>query len=124
MTFKEIVGTIEKKEVKMSRQSDVVGLNDWAKEFVQTALKKPALDEKGKPREIICPFSEFPLRTLARYILPNGREVEEFVQEEVWAGGPYFFLALKDEKGKPIEKSLWTKEEIAALAAILPVEDD
>lgn len=50
---------------------------------------------------------------LHRYTLADGRKLSEFIQAEIWSGGPVYFIALKDESGKPIAESLWSEEELA-----------
>lgn len=49
---------------------------------------------------------------LYRHTLPDGREFTEDVQETVWSSGPCIFLALRDEEGDWIERSLWSPEEL------------
>lgn len=54
---------------------------------------------------------------LHRYTLPGGKVYEEFVQEDVWHGGPIWITALKDvTTGEPVAESIWSKEEMARLS--------
>jgi hypothetical protein len=52
---------------------------------------------------------EFPLH---RYLLPNGRVLEEHVQAEPWSSGPCIFLALKEGR-RWVRESLWSDEDVA-----------
>ena len=47
---------------------------------------------------------------LHRYTLPNGRVYQEYVQLEPWMGGPCYFIALKDKRGRILRRTLWTDE--------------
>lgn len=49
---------------------------------------------------------------LHRYTLPNGKVLEEYVQETLHCGGPCYFIALRDGNGKPEKRSLWTRSEL------------
>lgn len=52
---------------------------------------------------------------LVIYTLKDGREVEEYVQEEIWSSGPMIFLALKDYISKePLKDTLWTCTELGS----------
>ncbi|MBK9205596.1 MAG: hypothetical protein IPL73_24855 [Candidatus Obscuribacter sp.] len=33
---------------------------------------------------------------------------DEFVQHEMWCGGPHYFIALKDMHGNVVPRTLWT----------------
>ena len=48
---------------------------------------------------------------LRRFTMSDGTVYEEFVQAKPWSSGPCYFIALK-RFGMPVEKSLWTEEEI------------
>lgn len=48
---------------------------------------------------------------LHRYTLPNGKVLEEYVQETMHCGGPCYFIALRDSNGNPEKRSLWTDDE-------------
>ena len=51
---------------------------------------------------------------LHRYILPDGKVYDEFVQCTPWSGGPVYHIALKDAStGKEVPESLWTEDELA-----------
>jgi hypothetical protein len=50
---------------------------------------------------------------LKSYKMPDGTVYEEYVQEVVGSGGPVYHLALKDQNGQPVPKSLWTEEELS-----------
>ena len=49
---------------------------------------------------------------LHRYTLPNGRIYHEFIQSEIWMGGPCYFIALKDKRGRILGRTLWTRDGI------------
>ncbi|MBZ0184697.1 MAG: hypothetical protein K8F91_00495 [Candidatus Obscuribacterales bacterium] len=50
---------------------------------------------------------------LRRFEMPDGTVYVEFVQADIWCGGPIWHTALKNAKtGKPVKESLWTKEEL------------
>ncbi|MGH9553291.1 MAG: hypothetical protein ACRD3W_28175, partial [Terriglobales bacterium] len=50
---------------------------------------------------------------LHRHTLSDGSMYEEYVQAAPWSGGPCYFIALKDESGQPVAKSLWSEEQLA-----------
>ena len=49
---------------------------------------------------------------LKSYTFPGGRVLTEFVQDVPWSGGPCYHIALRDQKGVVVAKSLWTDEEL------------
>jgi len=50
---------------------------------------------------------------LRRFTMPDGKVYIEYVQQDVWCGGPIWHTALKDARtGKPVKQSLWTREEM------------
>ncbi len=51
---------------------------------------------------------------LQTYRLPDGSELREVVQDEVWSSGPAVFTCLEDQTGELVSDSLWTREEIDA----------
>lgn len=53
---------------------------------------------------------------LLRYKLPDGREVEEYVQETTWSSGPMYFLALRYTGKEPCTHSCECFPAIANLA--------
>lgn len=91
----------------MSRTANYVGLNARGRarvaglEIVKYGLFEGAF------------FSYFPL---CAYIRRETHEVVyiEFIQEEPWASGPHYFIALMDIYGNRVLESLWTDEEIDA----------
>lgn len=60
---------------------------------------------KGAFNDIAC--------VLNRYVFPDGRIYDEFVQAAPWSSGPCYFLALKDKHGRKIKESLWTEKELS-----------
>lgn len=115
------------------RCDQLIGLNDWASDFVRKPTRKYTdyvrrvyedgmvndLEVGGEEclvkrelsgQRMLGMFDEsYPLN---KYTFPSGRVVFEFEQASPWSSGPVMFLALKDENGEPIKKSLWTEEEI------------
>lgn len=66
--------------------------------------------KRGRMGKIDGAFgNEFPLYA---YTFPDGRVLTEYVQAEPWSSGPCYFVALKDEEGKPVTASLWSQSEI------------
>lgn len=49
---------------------------------------------------------------LYRYIFPDGRVLEEYVQDCPWSSGPCAFIALKED-GEPLPESLWPQAAIS-----------
>jgi hypothetical protein len=95
----------------MSRTDWYVGLNERGKKMVE-----------GMRRVEICKFEGafYNLMPLFAYYDDKGfcsREPMfiEFIQEEPWASGPHFFIALQNTHGYKFEGSLWTEDEIDAL---------
>lgn len=42
------------------------------------------------------------------YMLDGVTYFDEFVQHELWCGGPHYFIALKDMHGNVVQRTLWT----------------
>ena len=59
-------------------------------------------------------YGAFDPSPLMKYTLRNGRVLYELVQAEPWSSGPVTFLALADEIGCWLTKSLWADAEIEA----------
>lgn len=115
------------------RTDQYIGLNPWAKRFVtrtKSVIEMGIRIHKNGRTEPFCHERRFrraiveraggirgeyksTVSPLHRYTLPDGRSFTEYVQETPWCGGPCYFIALKDADGKPVEKSLWTRERIA-----------
>ena len=52
---------------------------------------------------------------LREYTIGDGREIEEFAQDEIWSIAPVIFIALRFKDTKTvIPESLWTEDEIKA----------
>jgi len=111
------------------------GLNKWASNFVKgesvfvcteevtrvypdgrrgTLEPRPVYESSVKMEESGEFYSgmfegKYPLH---KHTFPDGRVYFEKVQAEPWSSGPVFFLALQDEKGNWVKKSLWSQEEI------------
>lgn len=50
---------------------------------------------------------------LRRYYMLDGvTYFDEFVQQEIWAGGPHYFIALKDNLGNAVTRTLWTDQQM------------
>lgn len=116
------------------RMDQYRGLNTWAR---KTVLKKEKVRQYGvmvfgdgrrKPFQRWASVPVARIRVIGkiegawnphvadlhRYQLPDGRVLEEFIQETPWSGGPVYHIALKDVRtGKPVPESLWTDEELA-----------
>jgi len=110
------------------REDQFMGLNEWAQKFLEdnlavvgerviveryndgtvTETVEPIRD-KGEIYDEARGFTCWPLR---RYTLKDGTQVEEFLQDMPWSGGPVIFYALRRVDGDPIPKSLWSREEI------------
>ena len=115
------------------RMDQYVGLNKWATRRVagsQTGREVGARILPGgrvEPfdREVYVPIARIEVigrikgawddhvADLHRYTLPTGRVYEEFVQATPWSSGPCYFIALKDNQGRVLSRSLWTDEELA-----------
>lgn len=119
----------------MSRSDQVIGLNSRAEKLIEgeqvlqyiehvTRVSPDGRKEELGPNEVygssvLCEESgdtftgmfknNYPLM---KYTFPDGRILFEKVQAEPWSSGPMFFLALKDEQGKWVKKSLWTEKEM------------
>lgn len=46
---------------------------------------------------------------LYEYHFPDGRILSEYIQETIWSSGPCIFVALKDENGKWVRSTKWSK---------------
>ncbi len=116
----------------MSRSDSMAGLNHWARKFVKgetvsftentTRIYSDGREEVMPPKEVetslvesdwngdFCSgYDDHPLR---KYIFPDGKVYFEYEQAQYSSSGPVFFLALKDEDGRPVQKSLWSKKAI------------
>jgi len=116
------------------RCDQMIGLNDWAKEFIlgeeivigersiTDSLYDGTITTKTEPikqstvkKEKYDEAIGFNVWGLNRYIFEDDRVVEEYVQENPWSSGPMFFFALRDTKTQePISESLWSDMEIEA----------
>lgn len=90
----------------MSREDTYIGLNDWTREFVN---RRSVIKEEINISPYFGVCEDFPFH---KYTLPDGRAYFENVQADPWASGPTIFIALKNEKGNWIPKSLWRKSDI------------
>ena len=119
------------------RCDQFMGLNKWALNFVkgkrvrvcteevtriypngvrQTLAPRPVYESSVKMEESGESYygmfmASYPLH---KYTFLNGRVYCEKVQAAPWSSGPVYFLALQDESGNLVPKSLWADEEIAA----------
>lgn len=116
------------------RCDQFVGLNSWASRLVSKKQKVHEIGVRIMPngkRKRFNRWFRIPLArrvqiglvpgafdeyagSLSRYVFPDGRVYEEFVQATPWSSGPCYFIALKDREGNPIPESLWTDKEIDA----------
>ncbi|MDP3726339.1 MAG: hypothetical protein Q8R36_04045 [bacterium] len=119
------------------RMDQFPGLNKWASGFVKGEPVFVCTEEvtrvyPGGRREMLAPrpVHESSIRKeqslssysgmfgdkypLHDYIFPDGRVYSERVQAEPWSSGPVIFLALQDEDGNWVRKSLWAKKAIEA----------
>ncbi len=90
----------------MGAQNAQGALNHWAQGFLER--HGATREETGNCYSDIF-VKEYPL---GRYVLPDGRPYYEAVQETAWSMrvGGVAFLALKNEKGNWVPKSLWSWE--------------
>ncbi len=89
----------------MTREDAIMGLNDWAEKFVsRTGVHR--IETEDYMSGLI---GEYPLH---EYTLPDGMKYREAIQANPEKSGPYFFLALKNEKGNWIPRSLWLKDDM------------
>lgn len=115
------------------RMDQFIGLNKWARRKVRRTRLVHEVGKEIRPNGKEVPFdrvrrvpcveksvySKVRARykifagDLHRYVLPNGTVLEEYLQETMNSGGPCYFIALRDSAGNPVEKSLWTREELA-----------
>lgn len=114
------------------RCDQFIGLNGWASRLVSKKQKvheigvrimangkrkrfnrwfRTPLARRVKIGEVPGAFDDIAC-ILNRYIFPDGRIYDEYVQAAPWSSGPCYFLALKDKHGRTIEESLWTDEEL------------
>jgi hypothetical protein len=50
--------------------------------------------------------------SLHRYtFIYTGRVYEEYVQVAPWHGGPHYFIALKDKRGRVLKTTVWPRSE-------------
>ena len=115
------------------RMDQFVGLNTWAKRKVRRTkvvhevgteirpsgkeipfdrMRRVNVVQKSAYSKVRARFKIF-AGDLHRYVLPNGAVLEEYLQATMESGGPCYFIALRDSAGKPVKKSLWTREELA-----------
>lgn len=116
------------------RMDQYKGLNQWARRKVRRTklvhevgkeirangkevpfdrVRRVACVEKkvySKVRGRFRPFAG----DLHRYTLASGKVLEEYVQEVMESGGPCYCIALRDLDGQPVQKSLWSRQELAA----------
>jgi len=121
----------------MSRQDNYIGLNTWAKKFIdgekvfaytEMTIRTYPNGSKEIPSKRDVYIAEVKKETsgetylgmfdtkypLFKYIFSDGKTYYEKVQTSPWSSGPNFFMALKDENGKWIRKSRWTQKQIEA----------
>jgi hypothetical protein len=86
----------------MARYDKYIGLNEKGASLVAdpSTTKEVIGKIKGAWVNVV--------NDLHRFTLPNGRIYNEFVQCEVWMGGPCYFIALKDNRGRTLRRTLWT----------------
>ena len=114
------------------RSDQWIGLNAWAtREVGRTRTAREVgvrVFRRGRierfDRKVRVPFAKVEVISpvagawvdvvghLHRYIMPNGKVYEEFLQADPWSSGPCYFIALKDQQGNPVPQSLWTDEEL------------
>ena len=117
------------------RMDQFKGLNQWARrkvnrtKLVHEVGKEIRAGGKEVPfdrvRRVACVekrvYSKVRARyklfagDLHRYTLANGTVLEEYVQAVMESGGPCYCIALRDQHGKPVPKSLWSDKELAAV---------
>ena len=117
------------------RTDHYVGLNKWAKAFVNRTrtirevgveldvatgklvgkfdrCKRIPLYRKVASNHIPFTFADTgKFADLFRYYLPDGTWLEEFVEKAPWAGGPWHYIALTDNLGNVVPQSLWGENE-------------
>lgn len=113
------------------RCDQYIGLNDWARRLVTRKEKVREFGVQvfaGGKRKKFSRWRRIPVARkesagvirgaydsrfpLHRYTLPGGVVLVEYVQASPWSGGPCYFVALKDQQGRPVPESLWTDAEI------------
>lgn len=92
----------------MSRQTQLAGLTDSARNFIE---------QRGKFLEngdsVLGMFEEeaYILRKFQDSV--TGANFEEFVQAEPWSSGPVIFIGLKwSYTGKPVQGMNWSQKDI------------
>lgn len=93
------------------------GLNSWAKIYVASAVGKTLI---GVIRRRLTALSrnEPIVEMLYAYTMPDGTIYSEFVQGSEWTSGLNYLVALKDESGEMVTKSLWSQVEYDNMKAI------
>lgn len=114
------------------RIDQFIGLNKWAKRRVNATRKVREIGKQILPngkevefdRTVRAPIAQKTryskvrgsyrlfVGDLHRYTLPNGKVLEEYVQQIMHSGGLCYFVALRDMSGEPEARSLWTKEQL------------
>ena len=104
------------------RMSQWMGLNDWARSFVETRALRAPLEvcphcqhEKGGTILVeeleekvigMFPWEEYPLHKYRDS--QTGRQFEEYKQFTLWSSGPMIHIALKwSDTGAVIIESMW-----------------
>lgn len=117
----------------MSRSNFIVGLNPTAraKVFDQVQEVGVRIHPNGEREEfdrivdvprrdvhveiigtIRGAFGAGIIASLHRYtFIYTGRVYEEYVQIAPWRGGPDFFIALKDKRGRVLKTTVWPRSE-------------
>lgn len=115
------------------RCDQYMGLNKWAKKRVNqkvVARVVGTLTSRGKvvqidreqevPVALVSVIGHIPgaykdhVADLHCYTMPSGVRYEEYVQAEIWSGGPNYFIALRRVGGKPLKQSLWSDKELSS----------
>lgn len=121
------------------RCDQYMGLNGWATGYLidhQTAAEVISIayspTKEWEPRVLSSELEMIPLykvevtgkidgawndrvADLHKYTMPDGTELQEFIQATPWSSGPCYFIALRFlPEGTVCEESLWTEEELAA----------
>jgi len=87
-----------------------MGLNPWATKFVKGTQREGTED-------YLSGMQDHPLH---KYSFPDGRAYLEYEQAGFSDHGPVWFLALKDETGKEVPDSLWTRKQAKSVTNYLP----
>jgi hypothetical protein len=104
----------------MARSWSFVGLTDGAESFLEENVKKipsnpcPHCEEYLNETRVIIKtetedsfYGDGPI--LHTYMLNDGRECKEIIQEEPWSSGPVTFLCLEIDGKRMFE---WTNDQI------------